>query len=56
LKKEELRAMTEEEAYVSARRLSSDVQDGVWIAPERRDALGLIEQQRLFAKLRQKAP
>lgn len=49
IKKDELRAMTEEEAFESAQRLSSYIADAIWIDPQRRDALGLIEQQRLFS-------
>jgi len=49
IKKEELRAMTEEEAFESAQRLSSYMTDAIWIDPQRRDSVGLIEQQRLFS-------
>ncbi|CAN5557691.1 hypothetical protein BH20VER1_BH20VER1_10790 [soil metagenome] len=49
IKKEELRAMTEEEAFATARRLSRYEGD-VWITQDRRDSIGLIEQQRLFGK------
>jgi hypothetical protein len=51
IKKEELRAMTEEDAFDVARRLSSYESESIWIEPSRFDSAGLIEQQRLFSKL-----
>ncbi len=50
IKKEELRAMTEEEAFESAQRLSSYITDAIWIDPQRRDSTGFFEQQRLFSR------
>jgi len=52
IKKEELRAMTEAEAFQSARRLSSYIEANIWIEPQRRASVGLIEQQRLFSNAR----
>ena len=51
IKREELRAMTEEEAGEIAVRLSTAAAADIWIEPHRRDSLGLVEQQRLFQKL-----
>lgn len=52
IRKKELRALTEEEAFEIAEMLSDSVADDVWIKPQRRDSLGLVEQQRLLQKLR----
>ena len=52
IKKEELRAMTEEEGTRRALLVMDSLVVGVWRNPARRNSSGLIEQQRLFAKLR----
>ena len=52
LKREELRALTEEAALAQAETLANSVADEIWISPERAEASGLVEQQRLFRSLR----
>ena len=48
IKREELRAMTEKDAFEAAQRLSVHPPGEIWIEPSQRDAQGLVEQQRLF--------
>jgi hypothetical protein len=52
MKRQELRALTDKEAYEQARALFASVTGDAWIDPDRRQSLGLIEQQLLFQKLR----
>lgn len=52
IKNRELRAMTEEEAFNVAQLLSAYPPGEIWIEPSRRDAAGMVEQQRLFQKAR----
>ena len=52
IKREELRAMTEEEALLRVQRVMNSRAANRWIRPDRRTSSGLIEQQRLFARLR----
>lgn len=49
VKVEELRGLTEEESGRMFEELAFDP-DTIWISPERHDASGLVEQQRLFMK------
>jgi len=55
MKREELRALTEEEAYEQAQALALSAPDDLWIEPGRLSAAGLIEQQRVFRKFRSSA-
>lgn len=55
-RQEELRALTEEKAFVIASRLSTAFSDNMWIEPSRRTSDGLVEQQRLFAQVRNIGP
>ncbi len=48
LKRTQLRAMTEEEAFKQAEMLSASAADELWVEPKRAAAEGFIEQQRLF--------
>ncbi len=48
IKREELRAMTEEEAFRRAELLGRSGAADVWIEPGRAAAAGMVEQQRLF--------
>jgi len=48
IKRRELRAMTEEEAFDQAETLTASAADELWIESKRAAAEGLIEQQRLF--------
>ncbi len=52
IRDEELAAMTEEQARTASDAVLSMTDYEHWIAPERRESSGLIEQQRLFARLR----
>jgi hypothetical protein len=52
IKRDELRALSEEVAFEQAQTLANSVADDVWIDPERLAASGLVEQQRLFRALR----
>jgi uncharacterized protein involved in type VI secretion and phage assembly len=52
LKRAELRALSEEDAFDQAEVLAESVTDVVWIDSGRSKASGLVEQQRLFRKLR----
>lgn len=54
-KRAELRDMTEEQAGDIAATLAQSAADELWTDPERHSAAGLIEQQRLFAKLRSRS-
>ncbi|MBA2622859.1 MAG: hypothetical protein H0U88_04465 [Chthoniobacterales bacterium] len=51
-KKEELRAMTEEEALRRVELVMNSRAQITWIDPLRRDSSGLVEQQRWFQKFR----
>ncbi len=51
IKRAELRALTEEEAFEQAQALNDSVAEEVWIDPRRVAASGLAEQQRLFREL-----
>jgi hypothetical protein len=53
IKRQELRALSEEEAFDQAEALNRSVAEDVWVHPRRLAAAGLVEQQRLFQKLRQ---
>jgi hypothetical protein len=53
IKRHELRALSEEEAFDQAEALNRSVAEDVWVHPRRLAAAGLVEQQRLFQKLRQ---
>ncbi len=52
IKREELRALSEEEAFDQAELLGESMADEIWIDSRRSTASGLVEQQRLFGKLR----
>ena len=49
IRAEELRALTEEESGRVFADMAADT-DTLWLSPERADAAGLIEQQRLFMR------
>jgi hypothetical protein len=51
IKWDELRAMTEDDAARAFERLSMHPRDG-WMPPERLGSSGLVEQQRIFRRLR----
>lgn len=51
VKREELRAMTDEDAVAAFNALDMPL-DLVWRSPERIDSSGLVEQQRIFQKIR----
>lgn len=51
VKREELRAMTDEDAVAAFNALDMPP-DLVWRSPERENSEGLIEQQRIFSKAR----
>lgn len=51
IKWEELRAMTEDDAARAFELLSMHPRDG-WMRPERLESSGLVEQQRIFHRLR----
>lgn len=50
MKRKELAALSEEDAFDQAETLSESVADEMWIEPERTSAKGFMEQQRLFQK------
>ena len=50
MKREELRAMTEEEALRRVAAVMNSRADDGWIRPDRRNTSGLVEQQRLFMR------
>ncbi len=54
-KQRELRALTDEEAFLRASSLMQSIGQDVWMNPRRRDWSGLIEQQKIFQKVREKA-
>jgi len=56
IKREELRAMTEQEALLRVERVMNSRAPDRWNRPDRRTSSGLIEQQRLFAGLRERRP
>jgi hypothetical protein len=51
MKREELRAMTDEDAVAAFNALDMPP-ELVWRCPERIDSSGLVEQQRIFQKIR----
>jgi len=54
-KQRELRALTDEEAFLQASSLMQSMGQDVWINPRRRDWSGLVEQQNIFQRVREKA-
>lgn len=48
MKRRELRALSEDEAFDQAETLSASAADELWIEPKRAAAEGFMEQQRLF--------
>ena len=51
-KRRELRALSEEDAFDEALTLSASSADETWVEPGRAASEGLLEQQRLFQRLR----
>ncbi len=54
-RRDELRAMSEEEAFEQAQVVGVSATSEMWIASDRAASLGLVEQQRLFARNRPSA-
>ena len=54
-KRAELRALSDEEAFLHANSLMPSIGQDVWINPRRRDWSGLVEQQNIFQRVREKA-
>ena len=52
MKRKELRAMTEEEAFDEALVLSASPADEIWVKTGRAPSEGLVEQQRIFQRFR----
>jgi hypothetical protein len=54
-KRAELRALSDEDAFLQASSLMQSIGPDAWINPRRRDWSGLVEQQNIFRKVGVKA-